>query len=47
MGMKVQFVPVTDYPAVVEGLATDRLDMAWLGGFTFVQARLKTEATTP
>ena len=47
IGMKVQFVPVADYPAVVEALATDRLDMAWLGGFTFVQARLKTDATTP
>lgn len=34
LGMKVQFVPVADYPAVVEALATDRLDMAWLGGFT-------------
>ncbi|MFY0728890.1 putative selenate ABC transporter substrate-binding protein [Pseudomonas sp. NFX15] len=47
LGMKVEFVPVADYPAVVEALATDRLDMAWLGGFTFVQARLKTENTTP
>ena len=41
-GMKVQFTPVTDYAAVVEGLATDKIDMAWLGGFTFVQARLRT-----
>ncbi|WP_207849535.1 MULTISPECIES: putative selenate ABC transporter substrate-binding protein [unclassified Pseudomonas] len=49
LGMKVQFVPVADYPAVVEALATDRLDMAWLGGFTFVQAQLKTqgEGKTP
>ncbi|MFJ4194197.1 putative selenate ABC transporter substrate-binding protein [Pseudomonas sp. NPDC089534] len=47
LGMEVKFVPVADYPAVVEALATDRLDMAWLGGFTFVQARLKTDATTP
>ncbi|KPB85511.1 Phosphonate ABC transporter [Pseudomonas syringae pv. maculicola] len=39
LGMKVEFVPVADYPAVVEALATDRLDMAWLGGFTFVQDR--------
>jgi phosphonate transport system substrate-binding protein len=41
-GMDVQFVPVTDYAAVVEGLATDKLDLAWLGGFTYVQARLRT-----
>src|SRR5690606_41792641 len=43
LGMKVQFVPVADYPAVVEALATDRLDMAWLGGFTFVQVQLRSE----
>lgn len=42
-GMAVQFIPVTDYAAVVEGLATDKIDMAWLGGFTFVQARLRTQ----
>ncbi|BBP83155.1 putative selenate ABC transporter substrate-binding protein [Pseudomonas sp. Pc102] len=47
LGMKVQFVPVADYPAVVEALATDRLDMAWLGGFTFVQVRLKTGNAIP
>jgi phosphonate transport system substrate-binding protein len=41
-GMDVQFVPVTDYAAVVEGLATHKLDLAWLGGFTYVQARLRT-----
>lgn len=41
-GLKVRFVPVTDYAAVVEGLATARLDLAWLGGFTFVQAMQRT-----
>ncbi len=41
-GLKVQFTPVTDYAAVVEGLATNKIDMAWLGGFTYVQARLRT-----
>lgn len=41
-GMNVQFTPVTDYAAVVEGLATDKIDMAWLGGFTFVQAKIRT-----
>lgn len=44
IGMKIQFVPVTDYAAVVKALATRKLDMAWLGGFTFVQARLRTGA---
>jgi phosphonate transport system substrate-binding protein len=42
-GMDVQFIPVTDYAAVVEGLATNKIDMAWLGGFTYVQARQRTQ----
>jgi len=41
-GMKVEFIAVTDYAAVVESLGTGRLDMAWLGGFTFVQASKRT-----
>ncbi|MDQ5960358.1 MAG: phosphonate transport system substrate-binding protein, partial [Pseudomonadota bacterium] len=41
-GMKVSFVPVSDYAAVVESLATKKLDLAWLGGFTFVQAKIRT-----
>lgn len=47
LDMKVQFVPVADYPAVVEALATDRLDMAWLGGFTFVQVQQKAPNAIP
>ncbi|WP_085673734.1 MULTISPECIES: putative selenate ABC transporter substrate-binding protein [unclassified Pseudomonas] len=47
LGMDVKFVPVADYPAVVESLASDRLDMAWLGGFTFVQVHLKDPTATP
>ena len=47
LGMPVEFVPVSDYAAVVEALAADRLDMAWLGGFTFVQTRLKTGNAIP
>jgi phosphonate transport system substrate-binding protein len=42
-GLDVQFTPVTDYAAVVEGLAAKKIDLAWLGGFTFVQAKLRTE----
>ncbi len=45
--MEVKFVPVADYPAVVESLAADRLDLAWLGGFTFVQVHLKDPTATP
>lgn len=37
-GLKVQFTPVTDYAASVEGLVNHKLDMVWFGGFTFVQA---------
>ncbi|MDX1370518.1 putative selenate ABC transporter substrate-binding protein [Pseudomonas sp.] len=47
LGMPVEFTPVADYPAVVEALATDRLDLAWLGGFTFVQVRQKTGNAIP
>ncbi|KMN83523.1 phosphonate ABC transporter substrate-binding protein [Chromobacterium sp. LK11] len=38
LGMKVQFVPVSDYAGVVTALTSDKLDLAWLGGFTYVQA---------
>jgi phosphonate transport system substrate-binding protein len=47
IGIRVEFFPVTDYAAVVEGLAAKKLDLAWLGGFTFVQARLKTGNAIP
>ena len=30
LGMKVEFMPVADYPAVVEAIAADRIDLAWL-----------------
>lgn len=46
-GMKVDWTPVNDYPAVVEGLAAKRIDLAWLGGFTFVQARIRTGDAIP
>jgi len=45
--MPVRFIPVNDYAAVVEALAADRVDLAWLGGFTFVQAHLKTGNAVP
>lgn len=44
-GMKVEFTPVTDYAAVVESLATRKLDLVWLGGFTFVQTKIRTNGT--
>lgn len=38
LGMKVEFTPVTDYAAAVETLINRKVDLAWFGGFTFVQA---------
>jgi len=38
LGMKVEWTPVTDYAAAVETLVNKKVDMAWFGGFTFVQA---------
>ena len=45
LGMPVKFVPVSDYAGVVEAMASDRLDLAWFGGFTFVQAQRKAPMT--
>ena len=41
LGMKVEFTPVTDYAASVEALANKQVDLAWYGGFTFVQANVR------
>ena len=43
LGMKVEFTPVTDYAASVEGLVKGKLDMVWFGGFTFVQAKIRSK----
>lgn len=47
LGMKIDWTPVNDYPAVVESLAGKKIDLAWLGGFTFVQTRLRTGNAVP
>ena len=41
LGMKVEFTPVSDYAAAVEALANKQVDLAWYGGFTFVQAHIR------
>jgi phosphonate transport system substrate-binding protein len=41
LGMKVEFTPVTDYPAAVEALVNKKVDLVWFGGFTHVQASLR------
>ena len=38
LGAEVEYIPVTDYGAAVQALASDKVDFAWLGAFTFVQA---------
>ena len=43
LGMKVEFTPVTDYAASVEGLINNKLDMVWFCGFTFVQANVRSK----
>ena len=37
-GSGIELVVPTNYAAVVEAIANDRVDIAYLGGFTFVQA---------
>lgn len=41
LGMKVEFTPVSDYPAAVEALVNKKVDLVWFGGFTHVQANLR------
>lgn len=41
LGTKVEFIPVNDYPAAVEALVNKQVDMVWFGGFTYVQAQLR------
>ena len=41
LGTKVEFTPVSDYPAAVEALVNKKVDLVWFGGFTFVQANLR------
>lgn len=41
LGMKVEYTPVTDYAAAVETLVNKKVDLAWFGGFTFVQAHVR------
>jgi phosphonate transport system substrate-binding protein len=41
LGVKVEFTPVNDYAASVEALINKKVDLAWFGGFTFVQANAR------
>ena len=41
LNVKVEFTPVSDYPAAVEALVNKKVDLVWFGGFTHVQANLR------
>lgn len=41
VGMKVDFIPVNDYPAAVEALVNKQIELVWFGGFTYVQAQIR------
>lgn len=43
LGVKVEWTPVTDYAAAVEALVNRQVDLAWFGGFTFVQASVRSQ----
>ncbi|MEE9256503.1 MAG: phosphate/phosphite/phosphonate ABC transporter substrate-binding protein, partial [bacterium] len=43
LGMAVKFIPLVNYAATVEALAAGKVDLVWFGGFTHVQARLRTQ----
>jgi phosphonate transport system substrate-binding protein len=46
LGMKVEWTPVTDYAAAVETLVAKKIDLAWFGGFTFVQSSVRSAGKT-
>ncbi|OUW00624.1 MAG: putative selenate ABC transporter substrate-binding protein [Betaproteobacteria bacterium TMED156] len=41
IGREVVYYPVTDYSAAVEALVNKKVEMAWFGGFTYVQAKIR------
>ena len=43
LDMKVELFVATDYAGVVEAMANDKLDVAYFGGLTYVQARKRAD----
>jgi len=43
LGTRVKFIPLVNYAATVEALTAGKLDLVWYGGFTHVQARIRTK----
>ena len=38
LNIQVKFIPVSDYSAAVEAIVNRKVDLAWFGGLTFLQA---------
>ena len=38
---KIEFFPVTNYSSVVEALSQKKVDIAWLGGLTYIQTKIR------
>jgi phosphonate transport system substrate-binding protein len=45
LGRKVELTVPTSYSAVVEAMVNDKLDLAYFGGLSYVQARNRTDVT--
>ncbi len=45
LGVPVKYVPVKSYAAVVTAFRNDQVQLAWFGGLSGVQARLKVEGS--
>lgn len=43
LGIDVEFIVMTDYTAAVTSLASNKVDLVWLGGVTSVQAEQRTD----
>ncbi|WP_431265705.1 putative selenate ABC transporter substrate-binding protein [Roseateles chitinivorans] len=41
LDLRVEWTPSPDYAAAVDAIASGKVDLAWLGGFTFVQANVR------
>ncbi len=46
LNVRVEYVPVIDYPAAVSLFRSGDIDVVWFGGLTGVQARLQTPGST-
>src|SRR5215207_1498677 len=43
LGQAVELFVATDYAGVVEAMASEKLDLAYFGGLTYVQAELRVD----